>query len=75
MRLCTGPHSTPVGDCAQTELGQRRLSPGEGNRERILDGQRQKRSWVFVSCATGTGLDPLAAVDLAARSLRAERVL
>jgi beta-lactamase class D len=37
--------------------------------------ERQKRSWVFVSCVTGTGLDPLAAVDLAARSLRAERVL
>jgi beta-lactamase class D len=37
--------------------------------------QRQKRSWVFVSCMTGPSLDPLAAIDLAATSLRAAEVL
>jgi beta-lactamase class D len=36
---------------------------------------RQRQSWVFVSCVTGAFLDPLAAVDLAARSLRESRVL
>jgi beta-lactamase class D len=37
--------------------------------------QRPTRSWVFVSCVTGGGLDATAAVDLAASSLHAERVL
>lgn len=37
--------------------------------------QRKSRAWVFVSCVTGTGLDPLVAVDLAARSLRSAGVL
>jgi beta-lactamase class D len=32
--------------------------------------QRQGRSWVFVSCVVGVGLDPLAAVTLAEGSLR-----
>jgi beta-lactamase class D len=37
--------------------------------------ERRQRSWVFVSCVTGTGLYPLAAVDLAAKSLRSTGVL
>jgi beta-lactamase class D len=37
--------------------------------------EREQRSWVFVSCVTGSGLDPLAAVNLAATSLRTARVL
>jgi beta-lactamase class D len=37
--------------------------------------ERKRRSWVFVSCVTGKGLDPFAAVNLAAKSLRAEHVL
>jgi beta-lactamase class D len=37
--------------------------------------QRQQRSWVFVSCVTGRGLDPVAAINLAASSLRAAQVL
>jgi beta-lactamase class D len=37
--------------------------------------ERQRRSWVFVSCVTGRGLAPLAAIDLAAQSLRAAQVL
>jgi beta-lactamase class D len=37
--------------------------------------QRQSRAWVFVSCVTGAGLDPLVAIDLAARSLRSAAVL
>jgi beta-lactamase class D len=37
--------------------------------------RREKRSWVFVSCVTGPSLDAMAAVDLAAGSLRTERVL
>jgi len=37
--------------------------------------ERQRRSWVFVSCATGTDLEPLAAINLSATSLRAARVL
>ena len=37
--------------------------------------ERERRSWVFVSCMTGKGLDPLAAVNLAAKSLRSEHVL
>jgi hypothetical protein len=30
---------------------------------------------VFVSCVVGSDLDPLAAIDLAAKALRAEHVL
>jgi beta-lactamase class D len=38
--------------------------------------RRQGRSWVFVSCVIGPWeRDPLAAINLAAESLRAERVL
>jgi beta-lactamase class D len=37
--------------------------------------ERQRRSWVFVSCVTGGPLDPLAAIDLAGASLRAAGVL
>jgi len=37
--------------------------------------ERQKRSWVFVSCVRGTGESPEAAMDLAARSLRSAGVL
>jgi beta-lactamase class D len=37
--------------------------------------ERHRRSWVFVSCVTGDGLGPLAAIDLAASSLRAAEVL
>jgi beta-lactamase class D len=36
---------------------------------------RGHHSWVFVSCVVGTDLAPLAAIELAARSLRAEHVL
>jgi beta-lactamase class D len=38
--------------------------------------RRGARSWVFVSCVIGSSdADPMAAIDLAASSLRAERVL
>lgn len=37
--------------------------------------ERPHQTWVFVSCVTGEGLDPLAAIDLAAKSLRSARVL
>ncbi len=38
--------------------------------------QRQNRSWIFVSCVIGpSDLDPLAAIDLAATSLRSAQVL
>jgi beta-lactamase class D len=37
--------------------------------------RRGDRAWVFVSCAGGSGLDALAAIDLAARSLRDAHVL
>ncbi len=37
--------------------------------------ERERRSWVFVSCVTGGDLDPLAAVNLAAKSLRSAGVL
>ena len=37
--------------------------------------ERGQRSWVFVSCVTGPGLEPLAAIDLAAASLRSADVL
>jgi beta-lactamase class D len=37
--------------------------------------ERQRRSWVFVSCVTGEPLDPLAAINLAGASLRAAGVL
>jgi beta-lactamase class D len=36
---------------------------------------RRERSWVFVSCMTGSGVGPLAAIDLAASSLRSAGVL
>jgi beta-lactamase class D len=37
--------------------------------------ERGSRAWVFVSCTTGMKQSPLAAVELAARSLREEKVL
>jgi beta-lactamase class D len=37
--------------------------------------QRGDRAWVFVSCVGGSGFDALAAIDLAARSLRDAHVL
>jgi beta-lactamase class D len=37
--------------------------------------QRGDRAWVFVSCAGGDELDPMAAIELAARSLRDAHVL
>jgi beta-lactamase class D len=50
---------------------------GSADEVRWLVGHvaRQRRSWVFVSCVTGADLDPLAAIDLAAKSLRAAGVL
>jgi beta-lactamase class D len=50
---------------------------GSGDKVRWLVGQveRKPRAWVFVSCVIGTDLDPVAAIDLAAKSLRAEHVL
>jgi beta-lactamase class D len=50
---------------------------GSGDNVRWLVGhvQRERREWVFVSCVVGAGLDPLAAIDLAAKPLRAEHVL
>jgi len=50
---------------------------GSGDEVRWLVGhvERGHRSWVFASCVVGTDLDPLAAIDLAAKSLRAEHVL
>ena len=50
---------------------------GSGDDVRWLVGhvERKGRGWVFVSCIIGADLDPLAAIDLAARSLRAEHVL
>lgn len=37
--------------------------------------QRRQRLWVFVSCVTGWRLNPVAAINLAASSLRAAQVL
>ena len=37
--------------------------------------ERERRQWVFVACIIGRGLGPLAAIDLEAKSLRAEYVL
>lgn len=50
---------------------------GSADHVRWLVGHvaRPPRAWVFVSCVTGSGLGPLDAVELAAGSLRAERVL
>src|SRR5260370_15340999 len=50
---------------------------GSGDNVRWLVGhvERKPRGWVFVSCVIGTDLDPVAAIDLAAKSLRAEHVL
>jgi beta-lactamase class D len=50
---------------------------GSGDDVRWLVGhvERARRRWVFVTCVIGTGLDLRAAIDLAAKSLRAEHVL
>lgn len=50
---------------------------GGGDNEKWLVGhvERQRHEWVFVSCVTGAGVDSLAAIDLAASSLRAADVL
>jgi beta-lactamase class D len=49
---------------------------GSGDNVRWLVGHVERgRRWVFVSCVIGADLDALAAVDLAAKSLRAEHVL
>jgi beta-lactamase class D len=50
---------------------------GMGDDVRWLVGhvQRGDRGWVFVSCAGGDELDPMAAIELAARSLRDAHVL
>ncbi len=50
---------------------------GSGEDVRWLVGhvERKGRGWVFVSCVIGADLDPLVAIDLAARSLRGEHVL
>jgi beta-lactamase class D len=37
--------------------------------------ERERRSWVFISCVTGTDGDPRAAINLAAKSLRSAGVL
>jgi beta-lactamase class D len=49
----------------------------DGSRVRWIIGhvQRSERSWVFVSCISGSGdIGPLAAIDLAAGGIRAARV-
>jgi beta-lactamase class D len=50
---------------------------GSGDEVRWLVGhvERERHEWIFVGCVVGTDLDALAAIDLAARSLRAEHVL
>jgi beta-lactamase class D len=50
---------------------------GRGDHAAWLVGhvKRQNRAWVFVSCVLGDDLDPLVAIDLAARSLRSAQVL
>jgi beta-lactamase class D len=50
---------------------------GSGDDVKWLVGhvQRERREWVFVSCVAGAGEGPLAAIDLAASSLRAAHVL
>lgn len=50
---------------------------GSADEVRWLVGhvERAHHSWVFVSCVTGGDLDSLAAIDLAAKALRASQVL
>jgi beta-lactamase class D len=65
----------PTGTVVTAKTGGGPDSSGDGVRWLVGYVQRGGRSWVFVTCIVGRDVDPLAALDLAARALREEKVL
>ena len=66
----------PPGTILSAKTGSGRDRSGRDVRWLVGRVSRGQRSWVFVSCVIGRGeMEPLAAVDLAARVLHEERVL
>jgi beta-lactamase class D len=75
----SGEHSFaspwPDGTVLSAKTGSADDESGQSVRWLVGHIERDRRAWVFVSCAVGEHLDPLAAVDLAAESLHGARVL
>ena len=75
----SGEHSFaapwPNGTVLSAKTGSADDESGQSVRWLVGHIERNRRAWVFVSCAVGQHLDPLAAIDLAAESLRGARVL
>ncbi len=71
------PFAAPWPEATEVSAKTGRCRQDDGTEVRWLVGQvrRGDRRWVFVSCVFGGQPPPLAAVDLAARSLRAAGVL
>jgi beta-lactamase class D len=66
----------PEGTVLSAKTGSSGHPDGQEVRWVVGHVKRRERSWLFVTCVTGgEGLEPSAAVDLAAGALRQERVL
>jgi beta-lactamase class D len=66
----------PAHTIVSAKTGSTSFDNGRGVRWLIGRVQRDGQAWIFVSCATGAAdLDAMAAIDLAARALRARHVL
>ena len=66
----------PTGTVLSAKTGSTSYGQGRAVRWMVGHVKRADRSWIFVSCVDGGGdLDADAAIDLAARSLRAKSVL
>jgi beta-lactamase class D len=65
----------PTGTVVSAKTGSATNSQGRSVRWIVGHVRRGQRSWIFVSCVTGPDLPALAAVELAARALREQKVL
>jgi len=66
----------PAGTVLSAKTGSANYDNGRGVRWLVGHIRRGSRSWIFVSCVSGSSdVDAMAAVDLAARSLRAAGAL
>jgi beta-lactamase class D len=66
----------PAGTVVSAKTGSTSFDANRGVRWIVGRVERSGHAWLFVSCVTGSAdLDGMAAVDLAAKSLRANRVL
>jgi beta-lactamase class D len=65
----------PAGAVLSAKTGSATDRSGADVRWLVGHVSRGSRSWIFVSCVAGDGVDPLAAIALAGRRLREEHVL